>query len=57
MNIAGTNLEEMKQIVGLMKSNSSGSNGLNLQTIKSVMVYLLPCLVYLINLLLLIKEV
>ena len=50
MNIAETNLEEMKQITGLMKSNSSGSDDLNPQTFKLVMVYLLPCLVYLINL-------
>ena len=52
MNIAETNLEEMKKIIELMNSSSSGSDGLNLQTFKLDMVYLLRCLVYLIDLLL-----
>ena len=52
INIAETNLERMKQIIGYMKANSSVSNGLNLQTFKLVVVYLSPSLVFLINLLL-----
>ena len=50
INIAETNLEEMKQIIELMKLNLPGSNYLNLQTFKLLIVYLLPCLVYLNNL-------
>ena len=50
MNIAKNILEKIKQIIGLMNSNLSGSDGPNLETFKLVMVYLLPSLVYLINL-------
>jgi len=50
MDTADINLGEMTRVIGLVKSDSSGIDGLNLQTFKLVMVYLLPCLVYLINL-------
>ena len=41
--------EEVRKIVSTIKSNSAGVDGMNLRTLKSVLVYLLPVLVYLIN--------
>ena len=52
MDTADINLGEMTRVIGLVKSDSSGIDGLNLQTFKLDMVYLLRCLVYLIDLLL-----
>ena len=50
METEETNIQELKEIVNSIKSNSSGSDGINLKIFKLIMVYLLPCLVYLINL-------
>lgn len=50
MSADETNVEELKQIIGLVKSSSPGNDGINLKAFKHVMVYLLPCIVYLINL-------
>ena len=45
-----TNIQELKEIVNSIKLKYSGSDSINLKTFKLIMVYLLPCLVYLINL-------
>jgi len=50
MEAEETNMQELKEIVNSIKSNSSGSDGISLKTFKLIMVYLLPCLVYMINL-------
>ncbi|XP_065580163.1 uncharacterized protein LOC136040026 [Artemia franciscana] len=43
-------IEELTKIVKNLKSNAAGINGLNLKAFKVVSVYLLPCLLYLVNL-------
>ena len=41
---------EIERIVSSIKSNSAGTDGLNLRTLKSVLPNILPVLVFLINL-------
>ncbi|XP_065580631.1 uncharacterized protein LOC136040317 [Artemia franciscana] len=42
--------DETLKVVKTIKSNSAGTDGINLKTFKSVMCYLMPCLVHIINL-------
>ena len=42
--------DEILKVVKTIKSNSAGIDGINLKTFKSVMCYLMPCLVHIINL-------
>lgn len=42
--------DELLKIVGSISSNSAGIDGMNLRTFKSVLVYLLPCILHIINL-------
>ena len=43
-------IEELTKIVKNLKSNAAGIDGLNLKVFKVVSEYLLPCLLYLVNL-------
>ncbi|XP_065583325.1 uncharacterized protein LOC136042303 [Artemia franciscana] len=42
--------DEILKVVKTIKSNSAGIEGINPKTFKSVMCYLMPCLVHIINL-------
>ena len=42
--------DEILKVVKTIKSNSAGTDGINLKAFKSVMCYLIPCLVHIINL-------
>ena len=42
--------DEILKVVNTTKYNSAGTDGINLRTLKSVMYYLLPCLVHIIHL-------
>ncbi|XP_065582838.1 uncharacterized protein LOC136041956 [Artemia franciscana] len=44
--------DEILKVVKTIKSNSAGTDGINPKTFKSVMCYLIPCIVQIINLLL-----
>ena len=41
--------DEILKVVKTIKSNSAGTDDINLKTFKSVMCYLMPCLVHIIN--------
>ena len=42
--------EEVRKVVQSLESNSAGVDGLPLQTVKVILRYILPCLVFIINL-------
>jgi hypothetical protein len=41
--------KEIKSTVKGLKSNSAGIDGLNLRAVNAILVYILPCLLHLVN--------